>query len=61
VTAPDQPRAVDPEAFLGLADHPAMSAAPDLKSALARVPALQGPLFISGSLFLAAEAIRLLG
>jgi dihydrofolate synthase/folylpolyglutamate synthase len=61
VTAPDQPRALDPETFLGLFDHPAISAAPDLKSALARVPAHAGPLFISGSLFLVAEAIRLLG
>jgi dihydrofolate synthase/folylpolyglutamate synthase len=61
VTAPDQPRALDPETFLGLVDHPAMSAAQDLKSALARIPAQHPPLFISGSLFLVAEAVRLLG
>jgi dihydrofolate synthase/folylpolyglutamate synthase len=56
VTAPDQPRALEPETFLGLVDHPAVRTAADLRAALAGV---QGTVFVSGSLFLVAEAMRL--
>ncbi len=60
VTAPDQPRALAPETFLNLIDHPDLQVAANLKSALEQGLATGGPIFISGSLFLVAEAMRLL-
>ena len=57
VTAPQQPRALAPESFLDLVDHPNVTTAPDLAAALLQA---KGTTFITGSLFLVAEARRLL-
>ncbi len=57
VTAPNQPRALAPETFLGMVDHPDLSCAPTLREALMQVTSTT---FISGSLFLVAEAMELL-
>ncbi len=57
VTAPQQPRALAPERFLELVDHPDIVIAPNLAAAL-RVA--KGTTFITGSLFLVAEARELL-
>lgn len=58
VTAPKQARALSPETMLDIADHPKLAVAPDLESALALVQdaAPTDVIFISGSLFLVAEA-----
>ena len=61
VTVPDQPRALAPETFLQMVDHPAIATAPDLRSALDSLTEQDSAVFVSGSLFLAAEAMRLLG
>ncbi len=61
VTEPDQPRALSPEAFRELADHPSLQIEPNLAAAIERAERTGGPIFISGSLFLVAEAMRLLG
>ena len=62
VTAPKQSRALAPETMREIADHPNLSIAPDLESALAMVrdAAPIDVIFISGSLFLVAEARALL-
>jgi dihydrofolate synthase/folylpolyglutamate synthase len=57
VTAPQQPRALAPESFLELVDHPDIATAPDLTAALRQA---KGITFITGSLFLVAEARHLL-
>jgi dihydrofolate synthase/folylpolyglutamate synthase len=57
VTAPQQPRALAPESFLELVDHPNITTAPDLAAALVQA---KGTTFITGSLFLVAEARQLL-
>ncbi len=57
VTAPEQPRALSPETFLGMTDHPNVICAPTLREALTQV---DSTTFISGSLFLVAEAMELL-
>lgn len=57
VTAPRQPRALAPRNLLELVDHPDLAAAPNLKAALQLA---RGTTFISGSLFLVAEARDLL-
>jgi dihydrofolate synthase/folylpolyglutamate synthase len=57
VTAPAQQRALAPETFLGMVDHPAVSTAPGLSEAIARTQGAE-PVFISGSLFLVGEAIE---
>jgi dihydrofolate synthase/folylpolyglutamate synthase len=61
-TAPRQARAVRPETILELAEHSAMVAAPDLPAALEAASAArpEDALFVTGSLFLVAEAERLL-
>ncbi len=59
VTAPDQDRSLSPESFLALAERGDIRTAPDLASAVASLPS-DRPAFISGSLFLVAEAMRLL-
>lgn len=59
VTAPKQDRALAPEAFLALTDHPRVRTAPDLSSALAGVMEAGSAIFIAGSLFLVAEALEL--
>ncbi len=56
VTAPDQQRALAPETFLGLVDHPDIRCAASLREALGLV---EGTVFISGSLFLVAEAMEI--
>jgi dihydrofolate synthase / folylpolyglutamate synthase len=58
-TAPDQSRALRPEAILELADHAAARSAPDLAAALA-LPRECDVLFITGSLYLVGEARALL-
>jgi folylpolyglutamate synthase/dihydropteroate synthase len=57
-TAPAQQRALAPETFLGMVDHPAISSAAGLSEAIARVGSAE-TIFISGSLFLVGEAIEL--
>jgi dihydrofolate synthase/folylpolyglutamate synthase len=56
-TAPQQPRALAPENLLDLVDHADIVAAPNLSAALQQS---SGTTFISGSLFLVAEARELL-
>ncbi len=61
VTAPHQARAVHPETLLGLAEHSNIRVAPHLEDALAIVRSEPGgPVFVTGSLFLVAEARALL-
>jgi dihydrofolate synthase/folylpolyglutamate synthase len=63
VTAPRQARALAPEAVLQVAEHPDLQVAPDLPQALAMLRAHAAPgdaIFITGSLFLVAEARALL-
>ena len=58
VTAPEQARALRPEALAELADHPALRVAPRLEDALAMVRAEARPedvVFVTGSLFLVGE------
>ncbi len=62
VTAPEQTRALAPEAMRDIVHHPDLRVAPTLKEAMAMV-ADAGPedvIFVTGSLFLVAEARRLL-
>ena len=62
VTAPRQARAFSPEAMLEVSDHPNLTTAPTIESALEQVrdasPA--DVIFVTGSLFLVAEARALL-
>jgi dihydrofolate synthase/folylpolyglutamate synthase len=62
VTAPKQWRALSPEAMRDIADHIELQVAPDLEAALALVgDAAPGDVvFITGSLFLVAEARQML-
>lgn len=62
VTAPAQARAARPGTLLELADHPDVRAARNLAEALelARAAAPEDVVFVTGSLFLVAEAERLL-
>ncbi len=58
-TAPRMPRALRPETIRTLADHPNLRTAPTLQDALAiirREAAPEDAVFITGSLFLVAEA-----
>jgi dihydrofolate synthase/folylpolyglutamate synthase len=62
VTAPRQARALSPEAIHRISDHPNLLTAPDIEAALALVRDA-GPedvIFVTGSLFLVAEARALL-
>jgi dihydrofolate synthase/folylpolyglutamate synthase len=59
VTAPAQQRALAPDTFLGMVDHPSLIAAPDLTEAMALAGKTDAPVFISGSLFLVGEAMSL--
>jgi dihydrofolate synthase/folylpolyglutamate synthase len=58
VTAPRQSRALAPEAVLQVVSHPNLEVAPDLPQALALVrdAAPSDVVFVTGSLFLVAEA-----
>jgi len=61
-TAPDQPRALNPQAIVDLASHPNLRTAPSLGAALDLVRDA-GPgdaIFITGSLYLVGEARTLL-
>jgi dihydrofolate synthase/folylpolyglutamate synthase len=62
VTAPRQARALSPEAIHRISDHPNLVTAPDIEAALELVRGA-GPedvIFVTGSLFLVAEARALL-
>jgi dihydrofolate synthase / folylpolyglutamate synthase len=62
-TAPDQPRALDPQVILEIASHPHLRTAGSLAEAL-RLVRDAGPedaIFITGSLYLVGEARALLG
>jgi dihydrofolate synthase/folylpolyglutamate synthase len=63
VTAPRQARALAPEAVRDVAGHSNMRLAPDIAAAIAMVrdAAPEDVVFITGSLFLVAEARHLLG
>jgi dihydrofolate synthase / folylpolyglutamate synthase len=63
VTAPRQARALSPDVLLGAADHPHVRRAADICEALALIRADAAPgdaVFVSGSLFLVAEARAIL-
>jgi dihydrofolate synthase/folylpolyglutamate synthase len=62
VTAPRQARALSPEAMRHISSHPNLLTAPDLAAALALVrgAAPDDVVFVTGSLFLVAEARALL-
>jgi dihydrofolate synthase/folylpolyglutamate synthase len=62
VTAPRQPRALSPDAIREIAGHPDLRTAPHIEDALAllRDAAPDDPIFITGSLFLVAEARAIL-
>jgi dihydrofolate synthase/folylpolyglutamate synthase len=56
-TAPRQDRALAPEALAKVIDHPQVEIAPGIREALAQARALScDAIFITGSLFLVAEA-----
>jgi dihydrofolate synthase/folylpolyglutamate synthase len=57
-TAPDQPRALHPDAIRQIADHPNLSIAPSLKEALVLVQNSrpEDAIFVTGSLYLVGEA-----
>jgi folylpolyglutamate synthase/dihydropteroate synthase len=63
VTAPRQARALSPEAMLEITDHPDLQSAPTIEDALdlVRGASESDVIFITGSLFLVAEARALLG
>ena len=61
VTAPNQPRAVNPEALAEMIEHPNLKTTPSLIDAIALARATPMPTFITGSLFLVGEARALLG
>ncbi len=58
ITAPDQPRALSPDALLATIDHANVRTAPTLHDALALVNSIT---FVTGSLFLVGEAKQILG
>lgn len=62
-TAPQQPRALYPEAILQVGGHPNARTAPDLKAALALMADAtpEDVIFITGSLYLVGEARALFG
>jgi len=59
VTAPRQARALAPETMREISDHPNLAIAPGIEAALA-MPTDAGVTFVTGSLFLVAEARALL-
>jgi len=62
VTAPRQPRAISPETLCELSDHANIIAAAGIEAALALVSdaSAEDAIFITGSLFLVAEARAIL-
>ena len=63
VTAPRQARAMDPESLRDIAEHGDLHVAPALEDALALVvdASAEDAIFITGSLFLVAEARAIIG
>ena len=64
VTAPQQPRALYPEAILKITGHPDLRTAPGLREALDLARRDAGPedaIFITGSLYLVGEARDIIG
>jgi dihydrofolate synthase / folylpolyglutamate synthase len=61
VTAPRQSRAIAPEAVRDAAGHPSVRIAADIEEALAMVRGSDDPVFVTGSLFLVAEARDTIG
>jgi len=64
VTAPDQPRSLDPKVLLQVTGHPDFRTAPGLREAVDLALAEAAPedaIFITGSLYLVGEARALLG
>jgi dihydrofolate synthase/folylpolyglutamate synthase len=59
VTAPRQARALAPQTLREISDHPNLTVAPDIETALA-IPNDAEVTFVTGSLFLVAEARALL-
>ena len=63
LTAPRQARALSPEALMAAADHPCRRRAADIEEAIGMARAHAGPedaVFVTGSLFLVAEAREML-
>ena len=60
VTAPDQPRALNPESLAEFSEHPDLKIAAALREALEMAQATPMTTFITGSLFLVGEARALL-
>jgi len=58
VTAPDQPRALNPESLAEVSDHPNLRIAADLAGALRMAREKPMTTFITGSLFLVGEATK---
>jgi dihydrofolate synthase/folylpolyglutamate synthase len=58
LTAPDQPRALNPEALAEAVDHPNLHIAKGIGDALQMARAVPMTTFITGSLFLVGEALR---
>lgn len=56
VTAPNQPRALNPESLAAVSDHPALRVAPTFQDALRMSRDNPMTTFITGSLFLVGEA-----
>lgn len=56
VTAPDQPRALSPESLAPMIDHPNVLTAPNIQEALRMAGENPMATFVTGSLFLVAEA-----
>jgi dihydrofolate synthase / folylpolyglutamate synthase len=61
VTAPRQSRAIAPEAVRDATGHPNVRVAADIQEALAMVRGSDDPVFVTGSLFLVAEARDTIG
>ena len=63
VTAPRQARAMDPETLRDIADHADLRVAPAIEDALAQVADAtdEDVIFVTGSLFLVAEARAMIG
>ena len=60
LTAPHQPRALNPESLAEVIQHPNVRVAADMQAALEMTQANPMTTFITGSLFLVGEACRLL-
>lgn len=56
LTAPDQPRALSPEALAEVADHPNVRTAADIRDAIRMAREKPMTTFVTGSLFLVGEA-----